>query len=419
MNSMTALALHSAMSAPSRSLGSRMARQLVFQALRKLKAGRLLVCEDNQEYYFGENGDTDLVARIDVHNSDAWQVILTRGSIGSGETWMNGDWTSPDLCAVTRLFVRNRDVLNTLDGSGSFVARLAMRAVHHLNRNTLEGSRRNISAHYDLSNDFFQLFLDPTLMYSSAIYAHPQQSLEAAAIHKLDVVCQSLQLQASDHLLEIGSGWGGLAMHAAQHYGCRVTSVTISAEQYALARQRIETAGLSDRITLLLKDYRELCGAEWQGRFDKLVSIEMIEAVGADFQKDYFRICSGLLKPGSLALIQAITIREDYYEAYLNDTDFIRHYIFPGGCLPTLERMDKLTREHTDLRLAQTRDLTLDYARTLRDWYQRCLQQRDAIARLGFDDRFFRMWEFYLCYCEGGFREGATQTYQVVFNKQK
>lgn len=400
------------------SFSSLMAQRLVFHTLKNICKGRLTIVQGSNISSFGESQPADgLDARITVHNGDLWKTVLTRGSIGAGEAWMAGHWSSPDLTAVIRIFVRNRDVMNTLDGSSSLFARLAMKAVHHLNRNTIEGSRRNISAHYDLSNVFFKLFLDPTLMYSSAIYADPKQTLVEASQNKLNIVCEELQLKATDHLVEIGSGWGGMAIHAARHYGCRVTTVTISREQYEYARQRIAEEGLADRITLLLKDYRELQGAGWEGQYDKLVSIEMIEAVGADFQEEYFRICSGLLKPGGRALIQAITIDESLYEAYLNDTDFIRHYIFPGGCLPTLERMERITRQHTALRLEYNRDITLDYARTLRDWYRNFMAQKEAVTQLGFDEHFQRMWEFYLCYCEGGFLERSIGTHQVIFTK--
>lgn len=394
------------------------ARQLVCRALKGIHSGHLTLIEGAQTWHFGQATEaTDLAAQIVIHHSDLWATVLTRGSIGSGEAWMAGHWSSPDLTAVVRIFARNRDVLNTLDGSGSFLARLAMRTVHHLNRNTLEGAKRNIHAHYDLSNDFFKLFLDPTMMYSSAVFKNSTQDLHTASLDKLEIICQQLQLKESDHLVEIGSGWGGMAIYAAQQYGCRVTTVTISKEQYQYAQERITAAGLSDRITLLLKDYRELKGADYEGRFDKLVSIEMIEAVGADFQAEYFRICSRLLKPGGLALVQAITIAEAYYQAYLNDTDFIRHYIFPGGCLPTLERMDKLTRTNSDLRLESSRDITLDYAFTLKAWRERFMDNVAAIKALGFDGTFIRMWEFYFCYCEGGFLERTTGTHQVLFHK--
>lgn len=395
-----------------------MAQRLVFHTLKNISQGRLTVIQGSQINVFGQSQAEDgLDARIQVHDGNLWKSVLTRGSIGAGEAWMAGHWSSPDLTAVIRIFVRNRHVMNSLDGNNSLMARLAMKAVHHMNRNTVEGSKRNISAHYDLSNSFFKLFLDPTLMYSSAVYAHENQSLNEASQHKLALVCQQLKLKPSDHLLEIGSGWGGMAIHAAKFYGSRVTTVTISKEQYEYARQRIDQEGLSKQITILLKDYRELRGSEWEGHFDKLVSIEMIEAVGADFQTEYFQICSNLLKPGGLALIQAITIEQQYYEAYLNDTDFIRHYIFPGGCLPTLERMEKITREKTSLRLEQCRDITLDYARTLRDWNRNFQGQKDAIKKLGFDESFLRMWEFYLCYCEGGFLERSIGTHQVIFSR--
>jgi cyclopropane-fatty-acyl-phospholipid synthase len=313
--------------------------------------------------------------------------------------------------------VRNRDILKGIDGQQSLFARLALKTVHAMNRNTREGSQKNISAHYDLSNDFFRFFLDPSMMYSSAVFTHPAQSLDDAAIYKLDVICQQLQLQASDHLIEIGTGWGGMAIHAAKKYGCRVTTTTISRQQYDFAKERIEREGLSGQITLLLQDYREL-----EGQYDKLVSIEMIEAVGAEFQQTYFETCDRLLKPGGRALIQAITISESIYEQYLNDTDFIRQYIFPGGCLPTIQRMKQLTRTYTDMELTAVSDITLDYALTLQHWRQRFLFNIPQVMALGFDLPFIRMWEFYLCYCEGGFLEGGGSrdgigTHQLLFCK--
>jgi cyclopropane-fatty-acyl-phospholipid synthase len=260
------------------------------------------------------------------------------------------------------------------------------------------------------------------MMYSSAVFRSPAQSLDEAAIYKLDLICQQLELQPEDHLIEIGTGWGGMAIHAAKHYGCRVTTATISQQQYDFAKTSIEQEGLSDRITLILKDYREL-----EGQYDKLVSIEMIEAVGAEFQQGYFEICNKLLKPNGRALIQAITISDSIYEQYLNDTDFIRQYIFPGGCLPTISRMTQLTGEHTDLALLAITDITQDYALTLRHWRQRLLFNRKQVMALGFDESFIRMWEFYLCYCEGGFLEGGSEkdgsekdgigTHQLLFCK--
>jgi cyclopropane-fatty-acyl-phospholipid synthase len=388
-------------------------RDIVIALLKKIRGGRLALFENGQVQIYGKlESPDDINASLNVLDDEFWRTVLTRGSVGAGESYMAGQWTSPDLTQVVRLLLRNRDILLGLDGQQSIAARLAMKAIHSLNRNTLEGSQKNIRAHYDLSNDFFQLFLDPTMMYSSAVFSHPSQSLAEASTYKLDLVCRQLRLEAGDHLLEIGTGWGGMAIHAAQHYGCKVTTTTISQEQYAFAKQRIEAAGLSDRITLLLQDYRELAGS-----FDKLVSIEMIEAVGAEFQQVYFETCNRLLKPGGLALIQAITIREDLYERYVANTDFIRQYIFPGGCLPTVQRIKQLARKNTSLDLIAISDITLDYARTLDHWRQRFLFNIRQVMALGFDLSFIRRWEFYFCYCEGGFREGSIGTQQFLFSK--
>lgn len=388
-------------------------RSIVAGMLRQLQGGRLAVFEDGKVTAYGSlQGEDAINASITVNDPEAWERVVTRGSIGAAEAYMDGLWTSHDPTQVVRLLVRNRKVLEGLDGQHSRVARLALKAVHALNRNTKEGAQKNIRAHYDLSNDFFQLFLDPEMMYSSAVFSHPQQSLAEAAVYKLDVACQQLGLQPGEHLLEIGTGWGGMAIHAAKHYGCHVTTTTISQQQYDYAKARIEREGLADRITLLLQDYREL-----SGQYDKLVSIEMIEAVGAEFQPDYFRQCDRLLKPGGKALIQAITIREDLYESYLGETDFIRQYIFPGGCLPTVQRMKQITQEHTALELTSISDITLDYARTLNHWRQRFLFNVKQVMALGFDLPFIRMWEYYFCYCEGGFLEGSIGTQQLLFQK--
>jgi cyclopropane-fatty-acyl-phospholipid synthase len=396
-----------------------MYRNILITMLKKLQGGRLAIFEDGAPVkVFGEiTSPHDINASITINDPEMWRMAVTRGSIGAGEAYMAGHWTSPDLTQVIRLLVRNRDIVNGMDGQQSLFARMALKAIHAMNRNTREGSQKNISAHYDLDNDFFQLFLDASMMYSSAVFNHPAQPLADAAVYKLDVICQQLQLQADDHLIEIGTGWGGMAIHAAKKYGCRVTTTTISQQQYDFAKNRIESEGLSDRITLLLQDYRDL-----DGQYDKLVSIEMIEAVGAEFQQIYFETCDRLLKPGGKALIQAITISESIYDQYLNDTDFIRQYIFPGGCLPTIQRMKQLTRSHTRLDLVAVSDITADYALTLQHWRQRLLFNVQQVMALGFDLSFVRMWEFYLCYCEGGFLEGGGNkdgigTHQLLFCK--
>jgi cyclopropane-fatty-acyl-phospholipid synthase len=290
--------------------------------------------------------------------------------------------------------------------------KVALKLAHFANRNTLSGSKKNISAHYDLGNEFFQLFLDPSMMYSSAVFPTPEADLATAAEHKLELICQQLELKDSDHLIEIGTGWGGMAIYAARHYGCRVTTTTISQEQYEHAREAVVKAGLEDRITLLCDDYRDLTG-----KFDKLVSIEMIEAVGHEFYESYFSTCSRLLKDNGKMVIQAITIPDQRYDHARQSVDFIKRYIFPGGCLPSIGVITDNLARHTDLHIVGMKDITLDYALTLEAWHHVFLEQLDKVMDMGFDERFIRMWRFYLSYCEGGFRERIIGTFQIAMAK--
>ncbi len=283
---------------------------------------------------------------------------------------------------------------------------------HWLNRNTEKQARDNISRHYDLSNDFFSLFLDPDMMYSAAIFERPEMSLEQASVHKLDVICHKLELQPEDHLLEIGTGWGGLAVYAARHFGCRVTTTTISREQYETACQRVRAEGLENQITVLFEDYRNL-----QGSYDKLVSVEMIEAVGHKYYKQYFRGCSNLLKEDGLMLLQAITIPGQRYDYARSSVDFIQRYIFPGGSLPSHEVITSAVRANTDMVIVSMQEIGEDYARTLQIWRDRFLAKLDEVRALGFDEYFIRMWNFYLCYCQGGFEERVIGTSQILFAK--
>jgi cyclopropane-fatty-acyl-phospholipid synthase len=289
---------------------------------------------------------------------------------------------------------------------------MGLKLAHSLNRNTRKGSRKNIAAHYDLGNDFFHLFLDPTMMYSAAVFDTSEATLEDASQAKLNEICLQLELTPDDHLVEIGTGWGGMAIHAATHYGCRVTTTTISREQYEYARQRVAELGLTDRITVLCEDYRNLTG-----QFDKLVSVEMIEAVGHQFYGNYFARCSALLKPSGKMVIQAITISDQRYRQARDTVDFIKRFIFPGGCLPSLAVIADHIARDTDMQIVHLRDITQDYARTLACWRERFTEQLEAVRRMGFDDHFIRMWEFYLCYCEGGFRERIIGTVQLSFAK--
>ncbi len=308
--------------------------------------------------------------------------------------------------------IRNRAVMEAMDSGLARLASPVRKLLHYLNRNTKDGSARNIAAHYDLGNDFFELILDRTLMYSCAIFERPDATLDEAALAKVERICRKLELRPTDHLVEIGTGWGGFAIHAAKNYGCRVTTTTISLAQHGYAVKRIAAEGLQERITVLLKDYRDL-----EGQFDKAVSIEMIEAVGHHFVDSYFRKCSGLLKPDGMMLLQAITIADQNYKSALRNVDFIKKYIFPGSFIPSVTALcDSITRA-SDLRLFHLEDLTPNYAETLKHWRLRLFQHLDRVRSLGYPEEFIRMWEFYLCYCEGGFRERYIGDVQMLLTK--
>jgi len=376
------------------------ARNLVLRQLQSLAVGKLSIIEDEQRHEFGKDGG--LHVTIKVHDAHFYGEIAFGGSIGAGEAYMLGYWTTSNLTDLIRLMVLNQQVMDTLEGGLAWLARPILKSLHWMNRNTEDGSRRNIASHYDLGNDMFQLFLDPSMMYSSAIFDHADMTLEQASKSKLERICQKLQLSPSDHVLEIGTGWGGFAIYAAKHYGCQITTTTISKAQFDLATERVSAAGLSDKITILLSDYRDL-----QGQFDKLVSIEMIEAVGHQFYDTYFASCARLLKPEGMMLLQAITIADQRYEAAKNSVDFIQRYIFPGSCIPSVTALqDSITRA-SDLRLFNLEDIGPHYARTLAEWRINFFKHIDGIRKLGYSEEFIKMWEFYLCYCEGGFEERA------------
>ncbi|MCP5128493.1 MAG: class I SAM-dependent methyltransferase [Pseudomonadales bacterium] len=389
------------------------ARRICLRLLANIEVGSLTLHDEGEIFHFGNAGDASQPhAEVYIHDSNLYRLMLSGGSIATGEAYMQGLWTSPDLVAVMRLFSANLPTLELMESKQSWLVRLGLKLSHTLNRNTRKGSRKNIAAHYDLGNDFFGLFLDPTMMYSAALFDTDATGLEDASVAKLDELCRQLELCEDDHLLEIGTGWGGMAIHAARNYGCRVTTTTISQEQYEYACEQVRKAGLQDRITLLCEDYRNL-----QGRFDKLVSVEMIEAVGHDFYSSYFQRCSQLLKPEGKMVIQAITIADQRYAAARDSVDFIQRYIFPGGSLPSVAVIaDHLARD-TDMQMIHLRDITRDYALTLSHWRERFLAAQAGVREMGFDQTFIRMWEFYLAYCEGGFRERIISTVQLAFAK--
>lgn len=389
------------------------ARAIVCKQLELLEAGQLRVVEHGRaERIFGD-GDTRFdLAELHIHDASAWRDLLTGGSIGAAESYVAGDWSTPDLTALLRFFTRNVDRMNAFEDRFSWVTKPALKGLHWLNRNSRTGSRKNIEAHYDLGNALFELFLDPTLMYSSAIYPDENASLDEAAVFKLDRICRKLNLQPGDRVIEIGTGWGGFAIHAAGHYGCHVTTTTISREQFELARQRIEDAGLQDRITLLFDDYRDLTG-----QYDKLVSIEMIEAVGPQYLDSYFEQISTLLKPDGMALIQAINMPEQRYHRALRNVDFIQRFIFPGSFIPSFGAIFESVRQRSNLVMTHAEDFGFHYARTLKDWRERFTAARQKIRELGYDEAFIRLWDFYFCYCEAGFSERAIGVSQIMFAK--
>ena len=391
------------------------AKVQILKRLNQLQIGTLTIIDGHEKHIFGK---TDAIsATIHVHDSRFYGEIAFGGSIGAGEAYMLGYWSADNLTNVIRLMCVNQSVMDQLEGGYQWLSKPLFKILHWLNSNTTEGSRKNIAAHYDLGNDFFKLWLDPTMMYSSAIFEdaiieNPTNQLEAASLKKLKVICDKLDLKSTDHVVEIGTGWGGFAIYAARHYGCKVTTTTISKQQYALAVERVKAANLEKSISVLLNDYRDL-----QGQFDKLVSIEMIEAVGHQYYDTYFAKVSKLLKPNGLALIQAITIADQRFEAAKKSVDFIQRYIFPGSCIPSITAMLTSITKTGDLRLFDSEDIGPHYATTLAAWREQFFTHIEAVKRLGYSEEFIRMWAFYLCYCEGGFAERALGDVHLLLAK--
>ncbi len=413
MNSISRFDRHSTNRRALAALPTSVARSLLHRALAGLQRGRLVLVDEQGTARFGSDQSTPaLEATLTVTDPRFYSDLILGGSIGAGESFMNGYWTTDDLTSLVRLLLKNRSVL---DGMETGLARLgapARKALHWLARNTRQGSRRNIVAHYDLGNDFFELFLDPRMMYSCAVFEQPTMTLEQASTAKLERICRRLNLSAGDHVLEIGTGWGGFALYAAQHFGCHVTTTTISPSQFAYASQRVAEAGLTGQIEVLQQDYRDL-----DGQFDKIVSIEMIEAVGHSYYGTYFRKCSELLKPDGMMLLQSITIADHQYENARRSVDFIQRYIFPGSCIPSVAALSQAIASNTDLRIFNLEDIGVHYARTLRCWHDAFFARIDQVRALGYGDPFIRMWQFYLCYCEGGFIEGAISDVHLLLVK--
>jgi len=391
----------------------RFARMTVLKRLRSLTTGTLTLVEDGEHHCFGEtHTQTPLHATVNVRDARFFSDLLFGGDVGAGESYVLGRWDCDNITGLVQILLRNQAVLYGMNRGLSRLANPLNRLLHWLNRNTSRGSRRNIAAHYDIGNALFSLFLDDTMMYSCGIFEQPAATLRDASVAKLELICRKLRLGPQDHVLEIGTGWGGFALHAARHYGCRVTTTTISREQYRLARQRIADAGLSDRVEVLFSDYRTLTG-----QYDKLVSIEMIEAIGHRYFDTYFAKCSSLLKADGQMLLQSITISDQRYRAATRAVDFIQRYIFPGGCLPCVSVLCAAVGSNTDMRLMHREDIGPHYATTLQHWRKRFHQRLAEVRALGYDQQFIRLWEYYLCYCEGGFLERHIGTVQLLLGK--
>jgi cyclopropane-fatty-acyl-phospholipid synthase len=394
---------------------TRLAKKLLLSQLRRLRQGRLRLIDGAiDERFGGVSGSVPLDVTIRVRDPRFYSDVVFAGTVGAGESYMNGYWHCDNLTGLVRLMVVNREVMRDLDSGWSRLSAPLMKAAHWLNRNDKSGSRRNIAAHYDLGNRFFELFLDESMAYSCGIFHEPGYTLHEAQIAKFDAACSKLELRPGQHLLEIGTGWGGLAIHAARHYGCRVTTTTISREQFEYARERVAEEGLEGQITLLLEDYRDLSGS-----YDALVSIEMIEAVGHQYLDTYFGKCSRLLKPDGAMLLQAITIRDQLYAQSRRSVDFIKRFIFPGSFMPSVRALADSLARATDLKVFHLEDIGPHYARTLRLWRERFMARQSEVRAQGYADTFLRMWEYYLCYCEGGFEERQLGDVQMLLTKPR
>jgi len=394
----------------------RFLRQQLLSQLRLLRHGRLLLMEDGGQLEFGLTPAThsDPQIRIEILDPAFYRAVVTNGSVGAGEAYVDGLWRCDDLVGLAQLLVRNRDVLDGMEGGLARLGGMAMRAWHALRRNTRDGSRRNIAAHYDLGNDFFALFLSSDLMYSAAIWTDESDTLEIASTRKLERICRKLDLKPADRVIEIGTGWGGFALYAAQHYGCHITTTTISREQHAMASERVAALNLGAHVDVLLEDYRDL-----RGQYDKLVSIEMVEAIGAANLDIYFGQLGALLGPDGLALVQALTIEDHRYAQAVKSVDYIKRHIFPGSFIPSINALLASKTRASDLALTHLEDFGHSYALTLKAWRERFMAHLPKVRAQGFDERFIRQWEFYLAYCEGGYRERAVGVAQLLLAKPR
>lgn len=390
---------------------NRFFRQLFVRRFRDLSGGQIVLHDADGEHRCGDDPDAGF-AFVRVHDSRFYRMLALGGCLGAAEAYIRGYWDCDDLAAPMRIFAKQLDDMEAVESRAARALRPLRRGLNWLKRNTRAGSARNISAHYDLGNDFFELMLDPTMTYSAGVFTHPDATMQEASEAKYDRIAQKLQLTADDHVVEIGCGWGGFAEHAASQYGCRITATTISREQFEYAKRRVENAGLQDRVQVVMQDYRDL-----EGRYDKLVSIEMVEAVGERYLRRYLGRCSELLKSHGAGVIQAITMPDYRFDDYRQQVDFIQRYVFPGGFLPSLSSITQALRSGVSLQLSEVDDITPHYAETLAKWREAFWRRIDDVRELGYDERFVRIWNYYLCYCEAGFREHQIGVHQLTLAK--
>lgn len=387
-------------------------RALLLKVLSKASEGHFVLKENGIIIAEVGSPSADLQAEADVLDQRAYERALLGGNTAAGEAYVDGWWTSPDITQVTRFFSRNLSMMDYWDSRFGWLLK-PFKTMRYLRRlNSKRQAKKNILAHYDLGDELYQTFLDPKMQYSSAIFDEEGNSLEEAQVNKLTRICDQLKLREDDHLLEVGSGWGGLAIFAAENYGCQVTTTTISDNQYRYAKNKIDAAGLSNKINLLSDDYRLL-----QGKFEKVVSVEMIEAVGKKYLSGYFQKLNGLLKPGGLLMLQAITIADQRLKSYSSNEDFIQKHIFPGGFLPSVYLISKILADSTELVMRDFRDIGLDYSKTLSHWHKNLLEKKETLSQLGYDDQFYNLWTYYLGYCEGGFLERRISASQMLMSK--
>ncbi len=389
------------------------AMSILLKKLEKIETGLLQVYANGMLYEFGNaNIKSDIHAVIRVQDKRAFRAIVAGGEPAAGKTYIDGWWTSDDLIEVLRIFTINRNALFGFKHGVASFAKTVNRFSNKILRNTLSGSKRNIKAHYDIGNDLYELFLDEKMMYSSAYFRSDEEDLSSASEYKLKLICEKLNLQKSDKVIEIGTGWGGFAIYAAQNYGCHVTTTTISDEQYEHAKTKVKLLNLSERINVIKQDYRTLSGA-----YDKLVSIEMIESVGHQYIDSYFSTCNKLLKPSGAMLIQSITMSDYLFNNYINSTDFIRKYVFPGGCLTSMTSMMSSISKHTDLTLYHSESFASSYAKTLKIWHQNFYRNIDKVIELGYPTSFIKLWEYYMKYCQAGFENRVIDVHHLVLKK--